>query len=51
VNKNVIKKEAVKIPKYKDPTIGIQCTWNVKARVLPAVIGQLEPSPNCYNNI
>jgi hypothetical protein len=28
--RNVIKKEAEKILKYKDLTIKIQCMWNVK---------------------
>ena len=30
--KNVIKKEAEKILKYKDLTIVIQCMWNVKKK-------------------
>jgi hypothetical protein len=38
-DRNVIKKEAEKILKYKDLTIEIQCTWNVKTRVIPVVIG------------
>jgi hypothetical protein len=38
----VIKKEAEKIPKYKDPTIGIQCMWNVKAKDIPVVSGATE---------
>jgi hypothetical protein len=29
-DRNVIKKEAEKIVKYKDLTIEIQCMWNVK---------------------
>jgi hypothetical protein len=32
-------KEAEKILKYKDLTIGIQRTWNVKTNVIPVVIG------------
>ena len=32
-DRNVIKKEAEKILKYKDLTIGIQRIWNVKTRV------------------
>ena len=38
-DRNVIKKEAEKILKYKDLTIEIQSMWKVKARVLPVIIG------------
>jgi hypothetical protein len=39
--RNVIKKEAEKILKYKDLTIEIQCMWNVKTRVIPVTIGAI----------
>ena len=38
-DRNVIKKEAEKILKYKDLTIVIQRMWNVKSKVLPVIIG------------
>ena len=38
-DRNVIKKEAEKILKYKDLTIQIQRTWNVKTRVIQVIIG------------
>jgi hypothetical protein len=37
-DRNVIKKEAEKILKYKDLTIEIQRMWNVKTRVITVVI-------------
>ena len=38
-DRNVIKKEAEKILKYKDLIIEIQHTWNVKTKVIPVIIG------------
>ena len=38
-NRNVIKKEAEKILKYKNLIIEIQRTWNVKTRVISVIIG------------
>jgi hypothetical protein len=37
--RNVIKKEAEKILKYKDLIIEIQGMWNVKTKVAPVIIG------------
>ena len=37
--RNVIKIEAEKILKYKDLTIEIQRTWNVRTKVRPVIIG------------
>ena len=38
-DRNVIKKEADKILKYKGLTIEIQCMWNVKTKVIPVLLG------------
>ena len=39
-DRNVIKKEAEKILKYKNMTIEIQRMWKVKTRVIPVIIGE-----------
>jgi len=40
---NVIKKEAEKILKYTDLITEIQRMWNMKAKVIKAITGGLEP--------
>ena len=40
-DRNVIKKEAEKILKFKDLTIEIQRMWNVKTKVMPVIIGAI----------
>jgi len=38
-DRNVIKKEAEKILKYKDLTVEMQHMWNVKAKLIPVITG------------
>jgi len=53
--RNVIKKEAEKILKYKDLTIEIKRMWNVKTKVIPVTIGATGTISNSFrkyvNNI
>ena len=37
-DRNVIKKEAEKILKFKDLIIEIQCMWNVRTKVIPVIM-------------
>ena len=47
-DRNVIKKEAEKILKYKDLTIEIQRMWNVKTKVIPVIIGATGTVSNTF---
>jgi len=49
-DRNVIKKDAKKILKYKDLTIEIECMWNVKAKVIPVIIGATGPFQSHLEN-
>ena len=40
-DRNVVKKEAEKILKYKDLIIRIQRMWRVKAKQIPVIIGAI----------
>jgi len=41
-DRNVIKKEAEKILKYKDLRMEIQRMWNVNTKVIPVIIGAIK---------
>jgi hypothetical protein len=47
-DRNVIQTEAEKILKYKDLTIEIQRTWNVKTMVIPVIIGATGTSSKSF---
>jgi len=47
-DRNVFKKEAEKILKYKDLTIEIQRMWNVKTKVIPVIIGATGTTSKSY---
>jgi hypothetical protein len=47
-DRNVIKKEAEKILKYKHLTIEMQRMWNVKTRVIPVNIGATGTISNSF---
>jgi hypothetical protein len=49
-DRNVIKKEAEKIPKYKDLIIEIKCIWTVKTQVMPVIIGETGTIKNPLEN-
>jgi len=50
----VIKREAARIPKYKDLTTEIPCMWNVKTNVILIIIrvnGIISKSVRIYFNV
>ena len=49
-DRNVIKKDAEKILKYKELTTEIQRMWKVKSRVIPVIIGATGPFQNHSEN-
>jgi len=42
-DRNVIKKQSAMILRYTDFTAEIQRVWNVKLKVIPVIVGRLEP--------
>jgi hypothetical protein len=51
-DRNVIKKEAEKILKYKDLITEIQCMWNVKTKVIIGATGTIsKPLRKYVSNI
>jgi hypothetical protein len=49
-DRNLIKIEAEKILKCKGLTIEIRSMWNVQAKVIPVIMGRLEPFQNYSDN-
>jgi hypothetical protein len=49
-DRNVIKKEVEKIPKYEEFTIEIQRMWNVKTKVIPVIIGATGTISKAFRN-
>jgi len=47
-DRNVVRKEAEKILKYKNLTIEIQLMWNVKTKVIPVIIGATRTISKSY---
>jgi len=47
-DRNVFKKEAEKILKYKNLTIEIQRMWNVKTKMIPVIIGATGTVSNSF---
>ena len=39
-DRNVIKQETDRFLKYKDLAIELECTWNVKTKAIPVIIGE-----------
>jgi hypothetical protein len=46
--KNVAKKDAEKILKYKDYTVKVQRMWNVKTIMIPVIIGATGTIPKSF---
>jgi len=45
-DRNVIKKESDRIPKYEDLAIEKYRMWNIKTKLIIVIIRQLKPSQN-----